>query len=115
MDASIFELALAASAVIFSLAGAASLFHWTKHRIENAVDEREERQANERTEARHRRRLETLDKLETVASIVIADQSIATTLRDKIDEEFPKVRVEVEAEEEAEEERPASRRRRKKS
>jgi len=113
VDPSILELALAASAVIFSLSGAVSLFHWTKHRIENAVDEREERQANDRTEARHRRRLETLDKLETVASIVIADQSIATTLRDKIDEEFPKVRVEVE-EEEAEEERPASRRRRKK-
>jgi len=74
--------------------------NWVKHLIETRRDEREERQANARAEMRHRHRLEKAEKLETVVSILIADESMAKGLRDKIDAEFPKARVEVEKEEE---------------
>jgi hypothetical protein len=97
-------LAIAASLLIFASAIGTSISRWVNHRIETARDEREERQARERAEQRHRHRLEKAEKLETVASIVIADKSLAEGLRDKIELEYPKVRVEqAEEGEEAEE------------
>jgi hypothetical protein len=98
-----------------TLAGGASvgLYRWVEHRIETSRDEREERQAKDRAEQRHRHRLEKAEKLETVASILIADRSLAEGIRDKIDAEYPRVRVEV-AEEEADEDDRQVRRRRSK-
>lgn len=98
-------LLLGTAAVITASSVGAAVHRWLGHVIENRVDEREERQAKERAEQRHRHRLEKAEKLETVASILIADKSLAEGIRDKIDAEYPKVRVE-EVEEETEEIEP---------
>jgi hypothetical protein len=117
LDWNVISEAIGYGTLFLSASAAWSFYLWVKHRIDSAADQREERQAAARAEDRHRRRMETLDKLETVASIVIADQSIATTLRDKIDAEYPRVRVEAqEAEvrsEEEEEERETKRSKRR--
>jgi 7-keto-8-aminopelargonate synthetase-like enzyme len=89
-----FVILLGVSTVVASSAASGALAMWVKHRIEAAEDEREERQALARKDLRHRQQLEKLDKLETVASIVIADESLAKGIRSKIDEVYPKVRVE---------------------
>lgn len=112
MDWNVISAAISVGTLFLSASGAWSFYRWVQHRIDTAADEREERQAAARAEDRHRRRLETLDKLETVASIVIADESIATALRDKIETEYPKVRVEI-AEEEEDEERETKRSKRR--
>lgn len=106
-------VALGLSCITLAVGASVGLYRWVEHRIETSRDEREERQAKDRAEQRHRHRLEKAEKLETVASILIADRSLAEGIRDKIDAEYPKVRVEV-AEEEADEDDRQVRRRRSK-
>jgi hypothetical protein len=71
---------------------------WLKHKTADLDDEREERQALNRAEMRHRHRMELAEKLETAAAMVVADKAMAEPLRDAIDAEFPKVRVAIEDE-----------------
>lgn len=100
---------LGISSIILASSGAIALLKLVSHKIENAVDEREERQLHERAERKHRHKLETIEKLETVASIVVADKDVSTLLRSKIDEVYPRTRVAVEEAEEA----PLTRRQRR--
>lgn len=106
----ILEVVLGLSSIILASSGAIALLKLVNHKIENAVDEREERQLHERSALKHKHKLETIEKLETVASIVVADKDVSSILRSKIDEVYPRTRVEVSEDEEE----PLTRRQRRK-
>lgn len=82
-------------------------------KIEREKDEQEHRQKLEREEAKAKRELEGAKKLEEVLGVVIADRSVADTVREQIDALYPpKTRVEPSEEFEEEPERRKVKRRR---